>query len=79
MSLAVAIAMTMFILPMFMRPFDFLANMKKYVVGFVSYMLMMPIFTNIFQIYSMCNLHDVSWGNRPKSPGQEAFSASARA
>jgi len=38
-------------------------------------MLMMPVFTNVFQIYAMCNLHDVSWGNRPTSTGQEAFTA----
>lgn len=37
-------------------------------------MCMMPVFINIFQIYAMCNLHDVSWGNRPASTGQEAFS-----
>ena len=38
-------------------------------------MIMMPVFTNVFQIYSMCNLHDVSWGNRPAGTGQEAFTA----
>ena len=38
-------------------------------------MVMMPVFTNVFQIYAMCNLHDVSWGNRPTSTGQEAFTA----
>ena len=35
----------------------------------------MPMFTNVFQIYAMCNLHDVSWGNRPTSTGTEAFTA----
>ena len=54
---------------------DFLQNFKSYTMGFLSYMVMMPVFTNIFQIYAMCNLHDVSWGNRPTSTGQEAFSA----
>ena len=33
----------------------------------------MPMFTNVFQIYAMCNMHDVSWGNRPSSTGTEAF------
>ena len=27
----------------------------------------------------MCNLHDVSWGNRPTSTGQEAFTANKKA
>lgn len=29
------------------------------------YILMLPTFINIMQIYSMSNLHDISWGNRP--------------
>lgn len=44
----------------------------------MSYMLLMPVFTNVFQIYAMCNLHDVSWGNRPASTGQEAFTANKK-
>ena len=65
--------LTIYVLPCFMRPLDFLSNFKSYAFGFISYMLMMPVFTNVFQIYAMCNLHDVSWGNRPASTGQEAF------
>ena len=67
--------LSMFILPCIMRPLDFLANIKSYTFGFLSYLVMMPVFTNLFQIYALCNLHDVSWGNRPTSTGQEAFSA----
>ena len=73
------VMLSMYILPMVMRPLDFLQNYSKYMLGFTSYMLMMPIFTNVFQIYAMCNLHDVSWGNRPSSTGQEAFSANKKA
>ena len=29
------------------------------------YLFALPSFINIFQMYSMCNLHDVSWGTRP--------------
>ena len=29
------------------------------------YLFALPSFINIFQIHSMCNLHDVSWGTRP--------------
>ena len=75
LCLAGVIMLSMYILPMIMRPLDFLQNFKSYTMGFLSYMVMMPVFTNIFQIYAMCNLHDVSWGNRPTSTGQEAFSA----
>ena len=75
LCLAGVIMLSMYILPMLMRPLDFLSNFKNYTMGFISYMMMMPVFTNIFQIYAMCNLHDVSWGNRPTSTGQEAFSA----
>ena len=29
----------------------------------------MPYYANIFLLYSICNLHDVSWGNRPANTG----------
>ena len=58
-----------YLLPFVMRPLDFLANFKHYFFGFLAYMLMLPVFTNLFQVYAMCNLHDVSWGNRPTSTG----------
>lgn len=28
----------------------------------IQYMILLPSFTNVLLIYSMCNLHDVSWG-----------------
>ena len=62
-------------MPILMRPLDFLANFKRYIASFFCYMMMMPVFNNILQIYSMCNLHDVSWGNRPANTGQEALLA----
>ena len=68
-----AIMLGMYVLPFFMRPLDFLQNFKNYTLGFFAYMMMLPVFTNVFQIYAMCNLHDVSWGNRPSSTGQETF------
>ena len=58
-----------YLLPFVMRPLDCLANFKHYFFGFLAYMLMLPVFTNLFQVYAMCNLHDVSWGNRPTSTG----------
>jgi hypothetical protein len=73
LCLAGIFMLTIYVLPCVMRPLDFITNFTKYTVGFVAYMVMMPVFTNVFQIYAMCNLHDVSWGNRPASTGQEAF------
>jgi len=75
LTLAGILMLTTYLIPFVMRPLDFLQNFKNYTLGFLSYMLMMPVFTNVFQIYAMCNLHDVSWGNRPTSTGQEAFTA----
>ena len=39
--------------------------MSGYITGMLIYIFMLPTFINIMQIYSMSNLHDVSWGNRP--------------
>jgi len=69
LCLAGVIMLSVYLLPCVMRPLDYLSNFKNYTLGFISYMLMMPVFTNVFQIYAMCNLHDVSWGNRPTSTG----------
>ena len=75
LTLAGVIMLVVYILPFLMRPLDFLQNAKKYLLGFSAYMLLMPMFTNIFQVYAMCNLHDISWGNRPTSTGTETFTA----
>lgn len=69
-----AIMLVVYLIPIILRPLDFASNIYKYIVGLVSYFLLMPMFLNVFTIYAMCNLHDVSWGNRPTSTGTEAFS-----
>ena len=69
------IMLSSYILPCIMRPIDFFQNIKKYTFGFCCYLVLTPLFNSMFPIYSMCNLHDVSWGNRPTSTGTEAFSA----
>lgn len=38
------------------------------VLTILPYLFALPSFVNIFQIYSMSNLHDVSWGTRPEVP-----------
>jgi len=70
--------LVVYTLPCIMRPLDFLANFTAYTVGFLSYLLLIPMFTNVLQVYAMCNLHDVSWGNRPTSTGAEAFTANKK-
>lgn len=67
------IMLCIYLVPFVMRPIDFLENFKGYTIGLISYLILIPMFTNIFSIYAMANLHDISWGNRPTS-GTEAFS-----
>ena len=69
LCLAGILMLSIYCMPILMRPLDFLANFKTYIASFFCYMMMMPVFNNILQIYSMCNLHDVSWGNRPSNTG----------
>ena len=71
------IMLSLYAVPMIMRPVDFLSNFAGYIVGLVSYIVLIPMFVNVFSIYSFSNLHDVSWGNRPTTSGTgtEAFSA----
>ena len=70
--------LSIYLVPIVMRPIDFLKNLGGYIVGLFSYLLLIPMFVNVFSIYAFCNLHDVSWGNRPTTTGTgtEAFSAS---
>jgi len=35
--------------------------------SFLQYMFMLPTFTNVFTIYSFCNIHDISWGTREET------------
>ena len=76
--LAGVIMLSIYLVPFIMRPIDFLSNMGGYIVGLLSYIMLIPMFVNVFSIYAFSNLHDVSWGNRPSTTGTgtEAFSAS---
>ena len=64
-----------YIVPIILRPVDFCSHMCSYIMGLIAYLLLIPMYTNVFQIYGMSNLHDLSWGNRPdtKSKGTDAF------
>ena len=71
------IMLSIYLVPFVMRPVDFLSNIGGYVVGLLAYILLIPMFINVFSIYAFSNLHDVSWGNRPSTTGTgtEAFSS----
>ena len=72
------IMLCIYLVPFIMRPLDVLLNFRGYVIGLVAYLLLIPMYSNVFQIYGMSNLHDISWGNRPSvSGGTEAFSSHA--
>ena len=59
--------LSVYLLPILLRPLDFLYNAPHYIIGLISYIVLLPCFINIMQVYSMCNLHDISWGNRPSA------------
>ena len=59
------IMLIVYVTPMLVRPVDFIQNAHKYIVGLFTYFLMMPVFITCMTVYSWCNLHDISWGNRP--------------
>lgn len=76
LCLAGVIMLCIYLVPILFRPVDFLENFKGYIVGLIAYLVLIPLFANIFSIYSMSNLHDISWGNRPTTgAGTEAFTA----
>ncbi|OMJ91390.1 hypothetical protein SteCoe_6072 [Stentor coeruleus] len=39
--------------------------------GLFHYLFLTPTYVNIFLIYSVCNIHDCTWGNRPDLLTQE--------
>lgn len=53
--------------PFFFKPLNFLRNPLRYCTGFVCYYFSYNWWTVIINIYSICNLDDVSWGNRPSN------------
>ena len=67
--LAGVIMLAVYLVPFFFRPVDALGNFAGYAVGLVAYLVLIPMFANVFTIYAMANLHDISWGNRPKTTG----------
>ena len=46
-------------------------NTKKVVFRTVQFLIITPVYVNMFGIYSVCNIHDCSWGNRPEIMTEE--------
>ncbi len=76
LTMAGFVMTSIFLMPFILRPIDFMQNFKNYVFGFIAFLIMMPYYANIMFIYSICNLHDVSWGNRPATTGMETVAVS---
>ena len=64
-KVASGLMLGLYLLPMILRPLDFIMNFFKYTIGMICYILMMPTFVNVLQIFAICNLNDITWGNRP--------------
>jgi hypothetical protein len=68
-----ALVIITFFLTYFMPPLVFdTANtcksfFKRFLPSLFAYLLCMPLYLIVFQLYSYANLHDVSWGNRDPS------------
>lgn len=73
MAIIGPLLLSAFALPFILRPLDFLQNFRKYIVGLICYIALLPVFSSVLQIYAMSNLHDVSWGNRPAAATPEAI------
>lgn len=71
-SLSILVLLTFF-LTYFMPPllFDFNNTcstlFRRQLPSLIAYLLCMPLYLIVFQIYSYANLHDVTWGNRDAS------------
>lgn len=46
-------------------------NLCKIILGFISYLFLTPTYVNMFIVYSFCNIHDVTWGNRATNLSEE--------
>ena len=46
-------------------------EMKTVLFGFLHYLFLLPTYINVFLIYSICNVHDCTWGNRPDILNEE--------
>ena len=47
LTLSGVVMLSIYLLPMILRPLDFLFNFKQYIIGLFSYIIMLPVFINI--------------------------------
>jgi len=47
LTLSGVIMLAIYFIPMILRPLDFLMNMKQYIIGLISYFLLLPLFINV--------------------------------
>ena len=55
------------IAPFFYRPIDAMKNLGTYLISFVIFFFSYSWWTVIVVVYGLCNLDDVTWGNRPSN------------
>ena len=44
-------------------------NLVKTMIGFFSYLYMVPTYVNMLTMYAYCNIHDISWGTKGLTGG----------
>ncbi|KNC96957.1 uncharacterized protein SPPG_09498 [Spizellomyces punctatus DAOM BR117] len=42
------------------------------ITSMAQYMLLLPVYINVFMVYAFCNLHDISWGTKGDNVAQMA-------
>ena len=47
LTLSGVIMLSVYFLPMILRPIDFILNIKQYVLGLISYLFLLPTFINV--------------------------------
>lgn len=53
-----------FVFPIILNPIKTVRKFDRYILGLIVYLLMIPALFNIMNIYSICNIDDVTWGTR---------------
>ncbi|KAI8818729.1 chitin synthase-domain-containing protein [Fimicolochytrium jonesii] len=47
------------------------------VTSMVQYLLLLPVYINVFMVYAFCNLHDISWGTKGDNVAQGAIAGTS--
>jgi len=54
------------LMPIILNPIRVIKKLDRFIFGFVIYLLSTTAMMNLLGIYSVCNIDDISWGNRPE-------------